>query len=227
MMDTFQSGPLDVGDLVEDFSLDSQVGKIDFLDMIEGKWCLLVTFASAFDPVTTTDLGMLSKMAMEFESRNIVVLTVGNDSVPNYRKWVKDIEELQTVKVNVPMLCDPDCAVLKSYGCAKEFLDISAAGGGAGGGRMKPTCLGAFLIDIDRRIRTSMRYGMTAGRNFYELVRLFDALQLSTHHKVVCPSNWGHGQEVVLSNDVTQEEAARYRYTEIKPWFRLTECPDV
>ena len=117
-MDTVE-GVLDLGDTVPPFSLDSQVGEVDFEDIVDGKWCLLVTVGAAFDPVATTDVGMLSRFEMEFESRNINVLVVGNDSVSNYRKWVRDIEELQAVKVNVPLMSDKECNILKKFGCAR------------------------------------------------------------------------------------------------------------
>jgi alkyl hydroperoxide reductase subunit AhpC len=112
-------GVLDIGDAVPPFTLDSQVGEVDFEDIVDGKWCLLITVGAAFDPVATTDVGMLSRFEMEFESRNINVLVVGNDSVPNYRKWVRDIEELQAVKVNVPLMSDKECNILKKFGCAR------------------------------------------------------------------------------------------------------------
>lgn len=208
--------PLEISDCVPDFTLDSQMGSIDFHDLIDGKWCLLVTFCHAFDAVATTDLGMLCKMSMEFEARNISIVTIGNDSVPNFRRWSKDIEELQAVKMNLPMLSDADCSILKQFGCARDFpLE----------GKARPFCLGAFLIDIDRRIRTSSKYSTTTGRNFYEFLRLFDALNLATHHKCVCPANWGSGQEVMLSLDMTKDEAAQYRYSEIKPWFKVMPDP--
>lgn len=209
---------LDVGDPVADFSLDSQVGRIDFHDLIDGKWCLIVTFGSAFDPVATTDIGMLSRMEMEFESRNLAVVCIGNDTLPNYRKWIKDIEEIQAVRVTVPLMADKDnMKNLRMFGCAKYFPQKEI---------VQQTSCGAFLLDLDRNIRYSSRYGNTVGRNWYEVLRTFDALQLSTHQKCVCPSNWGQGQDVLLSTDITKDEATLFRYTEIKPWFKLAPCPD-
>ena len=209
--------PLEISDEVPDFTLDSQMGSIDFHDLIDGKWCLLVTFSSAFDPVATTDIGALCKMSSEFEARNIVVVTMGNDTIANYRRWSKDIEELQAVKVSLPLMCDNNCTQLKKFGCARDFpLE---------GGKSKPTCLGAFLIDIDRRIRVATKYSLMTGRNFYEFLRVFDALNLAIHHKCLVPSNWASGQEVMLSADMTKDEAALFRYSEIKPWFRVMPDP--
>lgn len=210
--------PLDLGDVIPSFYLDSQVGEIDFEDSTDGKWCLLITVGSSFDPVTTTEIGMLSRLELEFESRNIAVLVVGNDSVGNYRKWVKDIEDIQAVRVNLPILADKDCKILHQLGCAKYSpLDK----------KILPTCNGSFLLDLDRRIRVSNKYGFMTGRNWYEFFRVYDALQLSTYKKVLTPANWGQGQDVLLSEDITKDEATEFRFTEIKPWFKLTPCPEL
>ena len=209
---------LDVGDPVPDFSLDSQVGRIDLHDLIDGKWCLIVTFGSAFDPVATTDIGMLSRMEMEFESRHIVVICIGNDTLPNYRKWVKDIEEVQAVRVRVPLMADTDnMRHMRMFGTAKYFPREEC---------VKHTSCGAFLVDLDRTIRYSSRYGTTVGRNWYEVLRTYDALQLTTYHKCLCPSNWGQGQDILLSTDITKDEATLFRFTEIKPWFKIAPIPD-
>jgi alkyl hydroperoxide reductase subunit AhpC len=210
-------GVLDIGDAVPPFTLDSQVGEVDFEDIVDGKWCLLITVGAAFDPVATTDVGMLSRFEMEFESRNINVLVVGNDSVPNYRKWVRDIEELQAVKVNVPLMSDKECNILKKFGCARYM---------AKEGKSAVCCFGCFLIDLDRRIRFTTKSGTTNGRNFYEVLRMFDALQLSIHNKILTPCNWGQGQDILLSGDITKDEATMFRFTEVKPWFRLAPIPD-
>lgn len=199
------------------FNLESQMGRISFKDIIDGKWALLVTFGSAFDPVTTTDMGMLAKLYDEFEARNIFVCFVGNDTVANYRHWVRDIEELQSVKFNYALLSDSDCSVLKALGCARENALTK---------KIKPTSFGAFLVDIDKRLRFSMHTSPLVGRNWYEVLRQFDALNMVTMHKVVAPSNWCQGQEVMLKRDVTPEEAAEYRYVEIKEWFKVTSCPE-
>jgi len=209
---------LDVGDPVPDFSLDSQVGRIDLADMIDGKWCLVVTFGSAFDPVATTDIGMLSRMEMEFESRHLSVICIGNDSLPNYRKWIKDIEEIQAVRVNVPLMADvSNMKHLRMFGCAKYYPVDEA---------VKQVSCGAFLLDLDRNIRYSSRYGTTVGRNWYEVLRTYDALQLTSHQKCLCPSNWGQGQDIILSQDITKDEATQFRFTEIKPWFKISPLPD-
>ena len=112
----------------------------------------------------------------------------------------------------------PPIHLLQQFGCAKDnFFEK----------KVKPTSLGCFIIDIEKRIRYSSRSSLLVGRNWYEVLRQFDALFMVTIHRVVCPSNWGHGQEVMVQKDATVEEAANYRYVEIKPWFRLTPCPDL
>lgn len=208
---------VDVGDEIANFSLESQLGRISYHEAINGRWGVMVTFGLAFDPVATTDLGMLARLADEFEARNISLLAVGNDSVMNYRRWIKDIEELNSIKVNYPIMSDPDMRILRQFGCARLTPPL---------GEPKLTCNGIFVVDIDMRLRSSMKYSTSVGRNMYEVLRLYDALQLCVHHKVVTPSNWGMGQDVLLHNDVSAEEAAHMRFAKIKPWFRLTPCPE-
>lgn len=156
-------------------------------------------------------------MLQEFESRNIFPIAIGNDSVANYRRWINDIEDIQQVKVKIPVVSDPGCKVLVRLGCARVSPVYN---------EMIPISLGVFLIDIDKRIRTSMRYSPTTGRNFYEVLRLFDGLQLVTKHKIVVPCNWGIGQDVMLNNDVPSEQQDSFRFVEVRPWFKLTPCPE-
>lgn len=207
---------VDVGDEVPDFRLDSQVGLISFHDFVDAKWCVLITIGKINDPVSTTEIGMLQKLEEEFEDRHLSIVIVGNDSVANYRKWIKDIDELQSTRVTMPILSDPDCKVLSQWGCARIAPD----------GHANVVANGIFLIDIDKRIRSSFRYSPSTGRNLYEILRVFDALQLVTHHRVVCPVNWASGQEVIIHPEVRADEAAQFRFAEIKPWFRLTSPPE-
>jgi thioredoxin-dependent peroxiredoxin len=211
---------VEIGDEVPNFTLESQVGMITWHDLIDGKWALLLGIHSAYDPVATTEIGMTCKLIDEFESRNITIACIGNDSVVNYRDWIRDIEELQNVKVRIPIMQDEGCEVLKQYGCARPVPPTN---------EMKPICHGVWLVDIDRRLRLSMKYGKETGRNIYEIIRAFDALQLSIYHKVIVPANWGNGNEVMVRNDVSNEEATESLtkgFVQIKPWFRVTPAPD-
>eukprot|EP01041_Mallomonas_annulata_P002612 gene2612-5105_t len=217
---------LDVGDeylvrkQVPDFRLESQMGTISLQSLLDGKWGLLVSFRMSFDPVATTEIAMLCKLFEEFDARNVAIITVGGDQVSNYRRWIKEIEELQAVKVTIPLISNPDLSLLEKYGCARPTPPH---------GNLQILSTGIFLIDIDKRIRVAMRYSPSVGRNFYEIIRAFDALQLVTYHKVSCPSNWGSGQDVFVHNDIDSEEATKILpkgFVAIKPWFRLTPCPD-
>ena len=212
---------VDLGDEVPNFTLESQVGMITWHDLIDAKWAILITFHNAFDPVATTEIGMACKLRDEFESRNITVAFLGGDNVTNYREWITDIEELQNVKVNMPLLADEaDCSVLQAYGCARPTPPTM---------KCQPVSHGVFLIDIDRRLRISMKYGISVGRNLYEIIRAFDAMQLTVYHKVVVPANWGNGNEVMVHNDVSNQEANQAfekGFVQIKPWFRVTPAPD-
>ena len=211
----------DIGDEVPNFTLESQMGMITWHDLIDAKWAVLFTFHTAFDPVATSEIGMLCKLRDEFDSRNITVAFMGADTVTNYREWITDIEELQNVKVNVPLIADEaDCSVLQQYGVARPTPPTMVC---------KPVSHGIFLVDIDRRLRISMKYSMAVGRNVYEILRAFDAMQLTIYHKVIVPANWGNGNEVMVHNDVTNEqanEAFEKGFVQIKPWFRVTPAPD-
>mmetsp|Transcript_6761 Transcript_6761/g.7375 ORF Transcript_6761/g.7375 Transcript_6761/m.7375 type:complete len:217 (-) Transcript_6761:146-796(-) len=208
---------LDVGDEVPGFDLESQLGKIYFKDIVEAKWSLLVTFASAFDPVTTTDFGLISRLFEEFEARNILLLAVGNETASNIRMWIKEIEELQTVKIKFPIMSDPTCTILKMFGCARDHVSLK---------KPQPISNGGFLIDVDRRIRYSSRSSVFIGRNWYEFLRQYDALMMVIYHPIACPANWAQGQQVMIKKDVATSDAADYRCVEIKPWFRLAPCPE-
>eukprot|EP01031_Cornospumella_fuschlensis_P032486 gene32486-39276_t len=173
---------LDVGDEIPQFDLDSQLGRVYFREMIAGKWTLLVSFAHAFDPVITTDLGLLSKLAEEFEAR-----------VVNYRRWIREVEELQGVRINMALMSDPECKILKMLGCAREHLVTK---------KHQPISQGGFIIDLEGRIRFSSRCSLFIGRNWYEFLRQYDAIMMSTYHPIVCPANWGQGQQVLIKKDI-------------------------
>lgn len=145
---------LDVPDEVPDFHLDSQLGAIKFRDLIDGRWCLLVSIHRAFDPVASSELGALQKLLPEFTARNITVVAICNDSVSNYRKWIKEIAEVESVTMEFPLVSDPGAMVLKQYGCAREVPPY---------GETRVTSIGTFLIDIDKRIRALNKYSIHTG----------------------------------------------------------------
>jgi alkyl hydroperoxide reductase subunit AhpC len=149
-----QSYVIDVPDEVPDFRLDSQLGAIRFRDLIDGKWCLFVTIHKAFDPVATTEVGALQKILGEFTARNIIIVIISNDSVGNYRRWIKDISEIELTQVEIPIVSDPSSSILRQYGCAREMPPY---------GEIKVTSVGTFLIDLDKRVRSSMKYSVNAG----------------------------------------------------------------
>ena len=238
---------LDVGDEVPSFDLDSQLGRVMFRDIVFGRWCLLVTFGMAFDPVSTTDLGMLGKLKEEFDEREILIVAIGADTVPNYRLWLRDIEEINATKITYSLLSDPSMKILKSLGCARDGKD---------GKTPQIASYGLFLIDLDARIRYSSRSSPYLGRNLYESLRQFDAHLIINFHPIVCPCNWGQGQQVLMRNSTAisgggagigggkgsssgknnnsnnsntnndTKEMIEYKATAIKPWFKLAPCPE-
>ena len=141
-------------------------------------------------------------------------------AVMNIRKWIREIDELQDCKVTVPIIADENKEILKNYGCTKERPPFS---------KLEVCSNGMFMVDTDKIVRLALRYSPSIGRNFYEMLRSFDALQLSTYHKVVTPVNWCVGQDVFVEPSVDNDTASAMLpkgYVEIKPWFRLTPAPD-
>ena len=160
-------GIVDVGDEIPDWTLESQVGSLRCHELIDGKICLFMTIGYAFDPVATTEIGAIHKLIEEFEARNITVVVLGCDTVVNYRKWCKDIEELQTVSIKYPVVSDESCSVLQRLGCAKPIPPDA---------KLTPVVNGAFLVDIDKKIRISMKYSPAIGRNIYEMIRCLSCI---------------------------------------------------
>jgi alkyl hydroperoxide reductase subunit AhpC len=221
--DMYTGAPLQVGDEVPNFTCDSQLGLSTFHEVLDGQFSMLVTFPHDFEAVATTELGMIAKLQEEFEARNVKLFALGVDTKMNHRRWITDVEELQDCKITFPVFADTDGAVSKVFGLVRP--------GTVGNASKSIIAAGlTVIIDMDKRIRFISQYPSSTGRNFYELLRVIDTLQLTLFHAVATPANWMQGEDVFVRNDISNNAAQTMfpkGYVPIKEWFRITPQPDV
>ncbi|MCX6022428.1 MAG: peroxiredoxin [Chloroflexi bacterium] len=204
---------LHLGDLAPDFTQDSTEGPIHFHEWKGDSWAILFSHPADFTPVCTTELGMAARLKPEFDRRNVKVIGLSVDSLDRHAQWASDIEETQHSAVNFPMLADADRTVATAYDMIHPQSNGTA------------TVRSVFIIDGKGTIRLTLTYPASTGRNFEELLRVIDSLQLTDSHKVATPVNWKSGDEVVILPAVTNEEADRLfpqGYWAVKPYLRLT-----
>ena len=208
---------LRLGDTVPDFTQESTEGPISFHDWMGGSWTVLFSHPADFTPVCTTELGMLAKLKPEFEKRNTKVIGLSVDPKDAHEKWSKDIEETQGAKLNFPLLADQDRKVAELY----DMIDQNA--------EATVTVRSVFVIDPNKKLRLSLTYPAPTGRNFDELLRVIDSLQLTDNEKVATPANWKDGDDVVILPSISNEEADKLfpkGYRELKPYLRMTPQPN-
>jgi len=195
---------LQIGDGAPDFEADTTQGRIRFHDWIGESWCVLFSHPKDFTPVCTTELGYMAKLKPEFDRRNVKIIGLSVDPVDNHTKWVDDIRETQGSAPNYPMIGDPDLAISKLYG----MLPASTTGGSEGRTPAdNQTVRNVFVIGPDKRIKLVLVYPMTTGRNFDEVLRVIDSVQLTAKHRVATPVNWKQGEDVIIAGSVSDEEA--------------------
>ena len=207
---------LRLGDTAPDFEADTTQGRIRFHDWIGENWCILFSHPKDFTPVCTTELGYVGKLAPEFAKRNVKVIGLSVDPVSSHAGWVKDIEETQRAKVAYPIVADPDRKVANLYGMMHPAHDEVY------------TVRTVFVIDPKRKIRLMITYPQTTGRNFDEILRVVDSLQLTDKYQVATPVNWKHGEDVIIVPSVTDEDAKKKfpkGWKALKPYLRLTPQP--
>ena len=208
---------LRLGDKVPDFTQESTEGPISFHDWMGGSWTVLFSHPADFTPVCTTELGMLAKLKPEFEKRNTKVIGLSVDPKDAHEKWAKDIEETQGAKLNFPLLADSDRKVAQLY----DMIDQNA--------EATVTVRSVFVIDPNKTLRLTLTYPAPTGRNFDELLRVIDSLQLTDNEKVATPANWKDGDDVVILPSISNEEADKLfpkGYKELKPYLRMTPQPN-
>ncbi len=216
--------PLRLGATAPDFTAETTEGPIKFHDWIGEKWAMLFSHPKDFTPVCTTELGYVAKLKSEFDKRNVKVIGLSVDSVDDHKKWSKDIEETQGTAPNYPMIGDPNLAVAKLY----DMLPAETAGGASGRSAADNfTVRNVYIIGPDKKIKLIITYPMTTGRNFDEILRVIDSIQLTATHKVATPANWKNGDDVILTGAVSNEEAqTRFPgFKTLKPYLRLAKQP--
>jgi thioredoxin-dependent peroxiredoxin len=218
---------LRINDEAPDFTAETSQGPINFHEWIGNGWAILFSHPKDFTPVCTTELGYMAGLQPEFEKRNCRIIGLSVDPVSSHKKWVVDIEETQAHKVNYPMVGDPELKVAKLY----DMLPADA--GGTSEGRTagtNATVRTVFVIGPDKKIKLMLSYPMSTGRNFDEVLRVLDSIQLTAKHKVATPVNWKQGDDVIILPSVSDEEAKQKYpggWKVSRPYLRIVPQPDV
>ena len=215
---------LQIGDTAPDFEADTTQGRIRFHEWLGNSWGVLFSHPKDFTPVCTTELGYMAKLKPEFEKRNTKVIGLSIDPVDDHKRWAKDIEETQGAAPNYPIIGDADFNVAKQYGMLAA--DVS------GDPKERTpadnqTVRNVFVIGPDKKIKLILVYPMTTGRNFDEVLRVIDSLQLTAKHKVSTPVNWKQGEDVIIAGSVSNDEAKELfgDWEEPKPYIRVVPQP--
>ncbi len=216
---------LTIGDTAPDFEAETTAGRISFHDWIGDSWAILFSHPRDFTPICTTELGYMALINGEFEKRGAKTIAISVDPVDNHEKWFVDIEETQGAKPTFPLIADTDFSVAKAYG----MLPADTAGDPtARTPAQNATLRNVFIIGPDKQIKLVLIYPMSVGRNFDEILRALDALQLTTAHAVGTPAQWQPGQNVIIGGGVTAEQAKeKYPdgWEEPKPYIRIVPSP--
>ncbi|AHB88862.1 thioredoxin-dependent peroxidase 1-Cys family [Thermosynechococcus sp. NK55a] len=208
---------LKLGDVVPNFTQASSMGDINFYEWAGDSWVVLFSHPADYTPVCTTELGEVARLRPEFEKRNVKVLALSVDSVESHLGWIKDIEEVNNVKVDYPILADEDKKVSNLY----DMIHPNSLN--------NLTVRTVFIIDPQKRLRLTMTYPASTGRNFAEILRVIDSLQLTDNYSVATPANWQEGQECVIVPSLSDEEAKQKfpkGFNAVKPYLRLTPQPN-
>jgi len=214
-----------LGDEAPDFTAQTTQGEINFHEWIGDNWAVLFSHPKDFTPVCTTELGTMAGLEAEFAQRNCKIIGLSVDPVDNHQEWAKDIEETQGHAVNFPMIGDTNLAVSKLY----NMLPTDETGTSEGRtAATNATVRSVFIIGPDKKIKLMLTYPMTTGRNFDEILRVLDSIQLTIEHKVATPANWKNGDDVIIVPSVSNEEAEGMfpeGWTTVKPYLRVVKQP--
>ncbi len=209
---------LRLGDIAPDFTADSSVGKINFHEYLGDSWGILFSHPADYTPVCTTELGAAAKLKDEFDKRNVKMLALSVDGVESHKSWINDINETQQTTVNFPIIADEDKKVSELYDMIHPNSNENF------------TVRSVFIIGNDKKIKLIITYPASTGRNFDELLRVIDSLQLTANHSVATPANWKHGEDVVIAPAIKNEDIpAKFPkgHKEIKPYLRTTPQPNL
>jgi thioredoxin-dependent peroxiredoxin len=216
---------LQINDTAPDFEADTTVGRIKFYEWVGNSWCVIFSHPKDFTPVCTTELGYMAKLKPEFDKRNCKIIGLSVDSVEDHKRWSKDIEETQGHAPNYPMIGDSDLKIAKLYG----MLPASASGDASKRTPMdNATVRNVYIIGPDKKVKLVISYPMSTGRNFPEILRALDSLQLTAKHQVATPVNWQNGDDVIITAAVSNE-AAKEKFPggwkSPKPYMRIVPQP--
>ena len=216
---------LRIGDTAPDFEADTTDGRIRFHEWLGDSWGILFSHPKDFTPVCTTELGYMAKLKPEFDKRNVKVIGLSVDPVDAHAKWANDIKETQGYAPNYPMIGDPELKVAKTWGMLPAELTGSSQGRTPADNQTVRT---VFVVGPDKKIKLMLIYPMTTGRNFDEVLRVIDSLQLTTKHKVATPVNWKQGDDVIIAGSVSDEEAKKQYpdgWKAPRPYLRIVPQP--
>jgi alkyl hydroperoxide reductase subunit AhpC len=214
-----------IGDKAPDFEAQTTEGKIKFHDWIGDKWAVLFSHPKDFTPVCTTELGRMAKLKPEFDKRNAKIIGLSVDPVDRHAEWAKDIEETQGTKPNFPMIGDTDLSISKAWGMLPGDAGNSSEGRTPANNQ---TVRNVYIIGPDKQIKLMIAYPMTTGRNFDEVLRVLDSLQLTAKHKVATPVDWKHGDDVIIAGSVSDDDAKKtypQGWKSPKPYIRIVPQP--
>jgi alkyl hydroperoxide reductase subunit AhpC len=206
-----------LGDIAPDFTAETTEGTIKFHEWLGSSWGVLFSHPADFTPVCTTELGEVAKLRGEFDKRNVKVIALSADPLESHRKWIGDINETQKTAVNYPLIADPEFKIANLYDMVHPAVD-------------KFTVRSVFVIGPDKKVKLTITYPASTGRNFDEILRVIDSLQLTAGYSVATPVNWKHGEDVIITTAVKDEDIpAKFPkgHTRIKPYLRTTPQPNL
>jgi alkyl hydroperoxide reductase subunit AhpC len=216
---------LQIGDTAPDFEAQTTEGKIRFYDWLGDSWAVLFSHPKDFTPVCTTELGYMARIKPEFDKRGVKIIGLSVDPVENHAKWANDIKETQGFAPNYPMIGDTDLSISKAWG----MLAAGTTGDATKRTAMdNQTVRNVFVIGPDKKIKLLLVYPMTTGRNFDEVLRVIDSLQLTAKHKVATPANWKNGEDVIIAGSVSDDDAKKVYpdgWKSPKPYIRIVPQP--
>ncbi len=207
-----------LGDIAPDFTAETTAGVIKFHEWLGDSWGILFSHPADFTPVCTTELGSMSRLEPEFRKRNVKILAISADPLDSHKKWIEDINETQQTNVAYPLIADPEFKVANLYGMIHPNVTD------------KFTVRSVFIIGPDKKVKLTLTYPASTGRNFNEILRVVDSLQLTATHSVATPADWKHGEDVIITSAVKDEEIpTRFPkgHKVIKPYLRTTPQPNV
>jgi alkyl hydroperoxide reductase subunit AhpC len=207
-----------LGDIAPDFTAETSEGSIKFHEWLGASWGVLFSHPADFTPVCTTELGAVAKLRAEFDKRNVKVMALSADPLESHMRWIGDINETQKTVVNFPIIADPDFKVANLYDMIHPQVSD------------KFTVRSVFVIGPDKKVKLTITYPASTGRNFDEIIRVIDSLQLTAGYSVATPANWKHGEDVIITAAVKDEDIAGKfpkGHTRIKPYLRTTPQPNI